>query len=184
MIDLETLGTEPGCTVLSIGAAKFDPNVLLGNLGEDVGETVSSHFQVNIDRSSSADFGLKEDFNTIKWWGNKPDAWEMATRDPVPLDMAVTDFLGWWQREGLRFPWSHGASFDIPLMEHLIRTAGKHVPWKFWDVRDTRTMFSFDPGVIKEARETGVHHKALDDAIAQAVAVQKIVHQIGRLVIT
>ena len=25
MIDIETLGTEPGCVVLSVGAVKFDP---------------------------------------------------------------------------------------------------------------------------------------------------------------
>ena len=47
-------------------------------------------------------------------------------------------------------------------------------PWKYWDVRDTRTIYElarFDLRSLK--RSNGVHHNALDDAKHQVIGVQQ-----------
>ncbi len=75
---------------------------------------------------------------------------------------------GW----NLIYVWSHGANFDEPLWTAAAAAVGQGVPWKFWNVRCTRTAFdlrNFDPKSI--ARE-GTHHNALDDAKHQARCVQ------------
>ena len=56
MLDLETLGTSPGCIILSIGAVFFDKN----GLGQE--------FYQTIDVQSSIDAGLTMSGGTFKWW--------------------------------------------------------------------------------------------------------------------
>jgi len=45
------------------------------------------------------------------------------------------------------------------------------VPWQFWEMRDTRTLF--DIGINPE-RATVTAHNALADALDQALGVQKV----------
>jgi len=62
MIDIETLGTEPGCAILSIGAVHFT--------AAGRGETLYR----NIDRASCEDAGLEIDEETVKWWSEQDEA--------------------------------------------------------------------------------------------------------------
>ena len=64
MIDIETLGTDPDCVVLSVGAVKFDPFTL----NEPHSKTLwrpSADEQLNADRSV--------DQGTIEWWGKQAE---------------------------------------------------------------------------------------------------------------
>ena len=57
MIDLETLGIQPGSVIRSIGAVVFDP----------VTNTLGSTFYQNICADSCKKAGLTTDPDTIKW---------------------------------------------------------------------------------------------------------------------
>ena len=65
MVDLETLGISPGCTILSIGAVVFNPvrSVLFGK-----NESLTSEFYCVINRQSCKEAGLFEESKTIAWW--------------------------------------------------------------------------------------------------------------------
>ena len=67
--------------------------------------------------------------------------------------------------------WSHGATFDLVIIENIYRQLGKPLPWNFWQLRDTRTLFDlgYDPDMPKNSK-----HDALQDAIRQSVGVQNI----------
>ncbi len=80
----------------------------------------------------------------------------------------MAEFARWCGRDP--FPWSHGASFDVVLCEAVFERLGIRTPWKFWNVRDTRTLYDFTGE--KPARDRN-HHHALYDAVAQAEAVQR-----------
>ena len=54
---------------------------------------------------------------------------------------------------------------------HLFRKIGKAVPWSFWEVRDTRTLFDLG---IDPQRPPVLKHHALEDAWNQAVGVQNV----------
>ena len=58
MIDIETLGTDPGSVILSIGAVEFD--LKTGKTGEE--------FYQWIDLESSSNKGFSVSAGTIKWW--------------------------------------------------------------------------------------------------------------------
>ena len=167
MIDTETLGTTPGSVILSIGAAIFDMDGL--------GET----FYAPIDLASSTAAGLTIDPATVKWWMRQSDEARAAAfpDDAAPLIQVLLAFQAWIVSQEARYPWCHGAGFDVPLLDAAFKACCLTSPWEFWNVRDTRTLY--DLAGVKVDRRAGTHHHALDDAINQAEAAARalrIVH--------
>lgn len=61
MIDLETMGTSPGCAIASIGAVIFDPE------RPHDGSTAPEFYAV-VDLASCQSVGLTMDAGTVYWW--------------------------------------------------------------------------------------------------------------------
>ena len=156
MIDLETLATTPEAAVLTIGACKFDPR----------GDTIVDTFYERIDVDSQ-----DRDINpsTIEWWSKQDkaiqeDAFGEGGRITIQEAMKKLYTFGL----GTSNVWSHGSVFDVVIIENICRQLQQAVTWKFWDVRDTRTLFDL-AGVSVNVQGK---HNALTDAVAQAKAVQ------------
>lgn len=163
MIDLETLGTRPGCVIRSIGALFFDPR----------SQALGPEFYVNVDRASCEQVGLKVDANTEAWWQRQSAAARAALEvDPKPLTDALWSFTSWWQSHGGERVWSHGANFDQPILEACYAAAGMISPWSFWNSRCTRTMFDIAQVDGRKMSKGETKHNAVDDARMQARAVQ------------
>jgi exodeoxyribonuclease VIII len=167
MIDLETMATGPSATVLTLGAVTFNP---WGN-----GYSDKLYFRVDIDDQDA--LGREVDPNTLDWWSKQdPAIMEEAFSpdDRIPLKEAVDRFhkFAW----GCDTFWSHGATFDLMIMENLYRQLGKPLPWNFWQLRCTRTLFDlgWDPDMPKANK-----HNALEDAIRQAAGVQNIYRKLN-----
>lgn len=159
MLDLETWGTVPGCAIRSIGAVVFDPSTTMQ----------AGAFYRNIDDAYT---GLVKEDRTVSWWeAQSQEAKAALDKDRVPLPMALVDFIEWWRVQGAQYVWSHGASFDVPVLAVAYSKCGIEPPWDFRKVRDTRTLF--DIAGVMPATKFGVAHNALDDAIAQAIDVQR-----------
>lgn len=159
MLDLETWGTRAGCGVRSIGAVMFDRS------------QTGPEFYLNI---GSCPTELTRDEATVTWWSRQSEAAQAAflSPEPVPLDQAVVLFGDWFREKGAEFVWCHGATFDVPVWEAAANSVLRKVPWKYWNVRDTRTLYAvanFDPTEVTFA---GAKHNALDDAKHQARCVQ------------
>lgn len=160
MVDLETWGTLPGSSIRSIGAVLFDP--VTGRLGHE--------FYANIDRESARRFGLVEDPKTVSWWSEQSAEAQAALADnPEPLGSALLRLAHVYRADPAERLWSHGACFDEPILRVAYRACGLEPPWKFWDVRDTRTVYEL--GGVKPDKADGLLHHALDDARRQARAV-------------
>jgi hypothetical protein len=73
--------------------------------------------------------------------------------------------------------WCQGPAFDIVILEDLYRQVNRPTPWQFWQIRDSRTLFS----VHGDPREKNRHgaHNALIDCYYQARAVQHIYKSVG-----
>ena len=166
MVDIESLGTTPGSAILSIGAVMFGPAGL--------GET----FYAPVLLQSCTAIGLTIDPNTIAWWMQQSDAARAAAfrDDAAPLATVLEQFSNWFSLVRAERPWSQGANFDPPLLDAAYRACGMTPPWKYWNVRDTRTLY--DLAGVKVDRSKGTHHNALDDARVQAeaavVAMQRV----------
>lgn len=158
MVDIETVGTAPGCGVLSIGAVTFGPDGL------------GHRFYINASLASSTALGLTIDPDTITWWLNQSrDSQDAAFQSDAPalLD-ALMMFSDWYLSIGPERVWCHGATFDVPVLDAAYRAARMSPPWQYWQVRCTRTLY--DLAGVKVDRSKGTHHNALDDAINQAEA--------------
>lgn len=167
MMDLETLGTRPGCVVLSVGACTFDP------FTHPDDPWPGKNFSANIDNVSCQDAGLTIDHDTLAWWNGQPlETREAFTVDARPLWQAVSDFHVWFSQVGGSYLWCNGAGFDEPIWRAAARAAGfPGVPWKYWNVRDTRTAWHLGGVNPTSIPRDGLSHHALDDARHQARCV-------------
>ena len=166
MIDLETLDVLPTATILTIGAVKFDP------LGRDVDEKACEKFYVRVDVDSCDCLGATVSQSTLDWWANQSKEAQEEAFDPngrIPIEDAIAQLYKFcW---GAKRVWSHGAGFDVIILEWYFRKIGKAIPWQFWEVRDTRTLFDLG---INPNRPPVLKHHALEDAWNQAVGVQNV----------
>ena len=160
MVDLETLDTAVSTKILSIGAVLFDPR------GEGYAQMT---FYRNLSVETQRD--RTESQATMDWWAQQNEAAKAKLQEGphVPIAVALKDLRDYFQ--GAKYPWSHGASFDLAILDHAYQQQGLWAPWKFWDARDTRTLFSL-AGDYRMPKGDGVAHDALDDAKRQAKAVQ------------
>lgn len=164
MLDLETFGTAPGSVLRSIGAVGFDPH----------GSGHEGEFYVNIDRGSCEAVGLTVDLATEKWWAEQSkEANDQLMRGPIPVLTAVKSFHAWYATVGGEYVWCQGANFDSVLWEQAAKACGARVPWKFWNVRDTRTIYHMARFNEKTMKRSGTYHNALDDAKHQVACVQE-----------
>ncbi len=160
MLDLETIGTRPGSVILSIGAVFFD-------LDGKTGET----FYRNIEPASCLAAGLTVDPQTKAWWMRQSQAARDALAvDRRPLADVVKEFASFF-RAGGEFVWAQGATFDPPLWEAAAAAVGCSTPWRFWNARDTRTVYDICGLDYKAMPREGVYHNALDDCLTQVKAV-------------
>lgn len=164
MLDLETLGKQPGCTVLSVGAVAFDPVMGLGE-----------RFHAVISRADAAAYGLTEDPETLAWWQGQSrearETLEQATEAGLPLRAALTMFDEFLVTACNTDPgtvriWGNGAGFDQPILRGAYAALGRPAPWSWWNDRCFRTLKGLAPE-LRMARQ-GTLHNALDDAVTQA----------------
>lgn len=169
MIDLETLGVTHDCVVLTLGAVKFDPF----NTDEP---THPLYLRLNVDQQSELDRAI--DPNTIIWWSKQS---EQAQNEAFSDDnrISVEDVIAELNRYlvGIDKVWAQGPMFDINILEHLYKMVGQPLPWQYWQIRDSRTVF--DMGDDSAKTGNGDAHNALSDAYCQAKAVQNIYKELG-----
>ena len=161
MIDLETLATTPNAAILTIGACKFDPH----------GTDIHSTYYERIVLETQESYGRLINEDTLGWWSQQdPQIQEDAFGegdDRIDLRDAMKKLYTFGL--GTTNVWSHGSIFDVVIIEDICRSFQQAVTWKFWEVRDTRTLFDLaDVSVRIEGK-----HNALTDAVAQSKAVQE-----------
>jgi hypothetical protein len=164
MIDIESLDTSPYCVILTIGAVRFDPK------GTGVVERLELRPTIE-DQTEVYNRVINDD--TIRWW---------STQNPAALEEAMGDqgresfkqcmeklYKFCWNRRAV---WSNGASFDCVVMETAWQQLDMRIPWPFYTVRDTRTLYEVAGVKLKDGGHV-TSHKAVEDAERQAIVVQK-----------
>ena len=174
MIDLETLDTTPYCVILTIGIVRFDPK------GSGVAEKWTLRPTIE-DQTDTYNRIINDD--TIRWWSTQnPSAMEEAFSDEgrIPLHDCMEQLydIGWNRRA----VWSHGAPFDVVACETAMRQTltdrPNPIPWPFYTVRDTRTLFEIAGVKLKDGGHVTTH-KAVEDAERQAIVVQEAYRKLG-----
>jgi DNA polymerase III epsilon subunit-like protein len=171
MLDIETLGTTPGCVVLSVGAVEFNENAFCGD------------FHAHVDIESAVQAGLKLEHRTVMWWLEQDkDAQEAMLRaEKFQLKDVLLAFNDTFDFKDLKV-WANGASFDFPIIDAAYKAAGVAVPWMYYNQMDYRTLKHLvDPQLFLELRaKPNLKHDALSDAYAQAITLQRIINWVNK----
>lgn len=155
MVDLETLGTNAGAVILSIGACKF------------AGGVITETFYERVDPDSCVAAGLHLEVGAVMWWlAQSDDARLEVTKPGQPLRQVLEWFSAWVADPDPEM-WGNGATFDNVVLAAAYDAIGLSRPWRFPKDRCYRTVKNLHPEVPMV--RTGTHHNALEDAKSQAI---------------
>lgn len=177
MIDIEAMGKSADSVILTIGAQIFDPSpTVVGWQEKDIYDAVSGQYivpfmntRVDVDTQISQ-YNRTVDDETMTWWSKqsteaKEEAFSEENR--VSLEKSLDTLIG--MANLCKAVWSKGPLYDIVMLENALTQTKRKIPWKFWEVRDARTVYSLCPSL--NTRLNG--HVALDDCRNQIVLLQE-----------
>jgi len=157
MIDIEGLATGPDATILTIAAQTFDP------LGSGY---YPRQYYARITLESQPDRKIEQ--GTIDWWATQKEAQAEAFAEDgrIPLDQALKELHKLtWQCNRV---WMNGPTYDANILEHAYKSYGMGLPWQYYKIRDTRTIYSLWPDLPKPSTS----HHALQDCRRQIDLLQ------------
>ena len=158
MIDLEGLATGPDTTILTIAAQAFDP---LGDGWYD------QQYYARITLESQENRRIEQ--GTLEWWATQPTPARneaFAEEGRIPLDQALDGLARLiWHSKRI---WAQGPTYDMNILEHAYKSYNKPIPWQYYSVRDSRTVFGLWPELPKPATS----HHALEDCRRQIGLLQ------------
>jgi len=161
MIDIETIGLEPGAAIISIGAVKFDRT----GLGRS--------FFRSINPQSCQAAGLEIEAGTLEWWLDQDETARKQLRGGDDLEAVLDDFRDWLL--DCDEVWANSPSFDCEMLDIAFDAVGLEEPWSFQDERDYRTLTSL---VDVDVQLDGTDHHALDDAKHQATVAARALNEL------
>jgi exodeoxyribonuclease VIII len=171
MIDLETTGIAAGCCILSIGATTLS--------GMDKCLVVISH-------ESNLAAGLKDNPRTMDWWSKQSEeARAEVFNNPraLMLQDALQQLSDWFKTVGVTGLWGKGNDFDKPILEAAYVAVDLPIPYNYKIGRCYRTLEALYPDVTVDpaVAATLIKHRALDDAIYQAIQLVAILRSTGHV---
>lgn len=167
VIDIETLGTKPGCPILQIGAVQ----VRDGEIKESKLITVAMD-------PFCKDLFRKINKRTIFWWVYEhPETLSALISDSffkgIPIGEALIDLIEFCDlNRSSAFFWSKHPCFDFPILEKAFKTCKVEEPWEFWQIRDIATLE--DKCFLKSEPQKNSHN-ALEDAKNEAMTLIRVI---------
>ena len=164
MIDIEGLATGPDATILTIAAQSFDP------FGTGY---VDRQYYARVTLESQENRAIED--HTIEWWATQGAAMDEAFMEEgrIPLDQALDSLYKIaWQHDII---WANGPTYDMNILEHAYKSYGKNMPWRYYKIRDARTIYSLWPDLPKPPTS----HHALEDCRRQIDMLQATFKHLG-----
>ena len=162
MLDLETIGTSSRAVITSLAIVNIEnPKEFINIEGISIEDQLAQ--------------GAKIDGQTLRWWSTQdPELFKAQLTSEVSLTAAISataSFLNNFQTI-----WAKGASFDFPILKHMLGSLPHHPMSQWGKYRDFRTMYQMYPNPeLKPARE-GSAHNALSDALYQSEHLVNIIN--------
>ena len=173
MVDLETLSVRNNAIILTIGAIKFDRNKIWSETYSISDIPDKNIFYKRISISSCEKIGLHRDLNTENWWKKQDlEAYNEAfgyEKERIDIKVALKEFSKWYGDS--KYIWGNGSIFDITILSEAYLRCNLDVPWKFYNVRDLRTIL--DIYNIRPCVNNKNKHNALYDCFFQIKDIQK-----------
>lgn len=176
MLDIETLGSGPGCPILQISACMFPSGDTLRSISDttNFNHYVLQETKITVEKS------------TFLWWANQPSFVGLLQRTEEEGDTigsVINQFDRWLHLHNIRYLWSHGATFDIPILLYAWKEQmSEEFPVPYWNFRDTRTLMDlWGHDILAEILPFPIEHEphnALHDAVHQANCMVKLLREL------
>jgi hypothetical protein len=192
MVDIETLGTEAGNVILSIGACRFDRTLSAAT----VIDPYVYHEKISIQKQ--LDDGFTMNTETLLWWMNQSNAAQadLFTPDkdkqsPIKVLDGFKHYCKHWNTAMERAPilWCN-TKMDVVMLEYAMTHYGVDIPWRYNGFRECKSFMAgpeyheaqqLERGTLQESwisteqvclmntmmKGQEVKHNALHDAINQ-----------------
>lgn len=165
VLDEETLGTEPGCPILSIGACAF--SLEQDNISVFYRKLHLAHQPTN-----------KISVDTLMWWMEQERTAQVAAWSEgegaenyyggLILFQIWVDSIRKIAGEAGITIWGNSCSFDNEILSAAYKHRGLESPWDFRENRDFRTLRALYKEKVPEPTFIGIRHHARDDAVHEA----------------
>jgi len=164
--DLETLSVQKDALILSIGCTTF-------HWDDDSGFDEYCDTGLFVKADPSAQTSRHCSMDTIEWWmsGKVSDAARDASFIDNPVGLApkylIRALATWARMHGLTEDthwYCRGPHFDAAILEDFASQYGLELPFKYWQVRDVRTMLDFHQRERLDAPSNFIEHHPLHDA--------------------
>lgn len=174
IVDIETLGIKKPTPVLTIGAVIHDQKQL---------EVVAKK-AFEIDLKSYEETPAEIELDTLLFWMKQnPTVQKVAFlgKNVRPIKEVLLNFVNFCNAAKPDFYWGNAPDFDLGHLEWWLDYYCIPVPWKYWQLRDIRTLCSED--LISELEREVINlfstpHSALDDALREReflrIAIDKL----------
>lgn len=181
IVDIETLGTRPGCPITEIGACAVDP--FTGKIVANFSRRICTGFSMaDVETAAAGNtyFGWRIERDTARWWLADAKRRETLRRTlagfNAPLECVVLDVFSEWlarhmpENNETHRIWANGPSFDLAILEAAYVSNGMRRPWICWQERCVRTALELAEYVKGSVpwEERGPRHRALCDARHEA----------------
>jgi exodeoxyribonuclease VIII len=174
IVDIETKSTKPNAHILTIAAIKFNSLAPPSELKD------LDTFYRRIERKSCEELGMHIDMDTVNWWRKQSaearfEAFDHPDR--VPIKEALRAFSNWFGRNSNTLLWSRGNNFDPVILNSAYDACELNPPWKYWNVRDVRTLLDAG-GISKYDLPSGNDHHSLHDCYRDMVGIKLAMRRI------
>ena len=180
MLDLETLGTEPGCGITEIGYCLFPTTKLRSR--DDIGRT-GVHHTISLYDNLAHQRHISK--STLDWWEYEQTGLPIYKRKSLQSALAQTaDAWNQLWKAGIKDIWSKPSLFDIPILCEAFDHLGIERPiqlqkdnFRHWNCFASirRVIKETAPEFDKQADfRVMTMHNALSDAMDQAVQANLI----------
>jgi len=156
MLDIETLSTSPNSLILTIGAIKFDRNKEM----KDIKDMDTFYTRINQESCKKLNMDINKD--TLEWWNlqSEESKFEAFTsEDRIDIKDALVKLSKFIKNT--KYIWAHSPNFDCIILENAYRLCKLEIPWRFYNLRDTRTIYDIGKVALTNI-DTNKHHSLYD----------------------
>jgi hypothetical protein len=171
ILDLETYSTRSDAVILSFAAIRFKRANMTTRGSSLPLKTEMETFYRRVTIGSCEALGLHTDPETVVWWSKQDKKVRdecINNTDRVSIEKALTDFKSWFGRS--RYIWGNGSCFDVTIIETAMNRCGLTPPWKFWNIRDVRTLYDLG-GVRSSELPQADLHNPIDDCYRELIGM-------------
>ena len=110
--------------------------------------------------------------DTLNWWNSQLDEHKYEAilhKDRTNIHDALKSLTKFVKNS--KYIWANSPNFDCIILENAYKLCNLEIPWKFYNLRDTRTIYDLGNVSLKLIGKT--QHHALYDCYNQILALNK-----------